>query len=328
MLQLFRNNTPYTVLILFIFTLLVKLQALIHPIAPVELPHNLVYDFCVHALGTVLGHSSFGFTMLTVVLLFGQGIYLTSITARHRLFLKPSYLPAFAYISLTAILPAFNYFSPQLIVNWLLLLVFDIFLHFTQPQNPRKYIFNAGFLLALAALVQFSAIGYLLFFIIALLILRPFNPGEWVVAFLGYFTPVYFLAGILYLANKLSLLRHLPDIGISLPKQMPHPLYQVGVIISLLLLLASGGYVLNDIRARQAISVRRGWTCIVIWLIVSLLVGIFTPAGHPAAWLVIMPPLSLIAAQPLTLEKSRRFSNFIFLLFIAIIFYCQFTVYK
>ena len=328
MLQIFRNNTPYTVLILFIFTLMVKLQALIHPVAPVLLPHSLVYNFFLEIFGTVLGQNGFGFTMLTVVLLFGQSIYLTAITVRHRLFIKATYVPAFAYLALTAILPAFNYFSPQLIVNWLLLAAFDFFLRFTQPQSPRKHIFNAGFLLSLAALTQFSAIAYLLLFIIILIMLRPFNVSEWVVALLGYLTPAYFLAGILYLADRLPEIRHLFNLGISLPQQMPHPYYQVGAIIAVLLLLASGLYVLNTSYSRMAISVRRSWSSIIAWLIVSVIVCMFTPKDQPAAWLGLLPPLALISCQPLALEKQKRFSNFIFFFFIAFIIYSQFTVYK
>ena len=328
MLQLFRNNTPYTVVILFIFTLLVKLQALVHPVAPVLLPDSQAYNMLANLFGTVLGRNGFGFTMLTVVLLFGQGIYLVAITAKHRLFVKTSYLPAFAYIALTALLPDFNFFSPQLIVNWLMLAAFDIFLRFTQPQSPRKYIFNAGFLLALAAIVQSSALCYILLFLIVLVILRPFNPSEWMVGLMGYLTPVYFLAGILYLAGHLNEMRNLIHVGISLPQQVPHPRHLIGSVVGILVLLSAGLYVMNDSRSRQAISVRRAWTSAVLWFVIAIPVCIFTPKGQPAAWLCMMPPLALLTSQPLVLEKSKRFSNFVFYFFIILIVFCQFTVHK
>lgn len=328
MLQLFRNNTPYTVLILFIFTLLVKMQVLIAPVVPEVLPDSLLYNIIIGAIGMVLGKSAFGFTMLAIILLFLQGVYLTSIVARHRLFMKPSYATAFAYISLSSLLPAFSYFSPQLLVNWLLLFALDVSLRFTQPQSPRKLIFNVGFLLSLAALIQFSAIGFLLLFFIALLMLRAFNTSEWVVAILGYLTPLYFFAGILFLLDRTPEIRKLVQLGISLPAQIPHPLFQVGCMVGILVLFSAGLYVLNDTRSRQAISVRRGWNSIIVYFIIALPVCIFTPKIQEAAWLCCIPPLALLTSHPLNLEKSKRFSNFTFYFFIVLVVFCQLTINK
>jgi len=327
-LQLFRNNSPYTVIILFIFTLLIKLPALLHPAVPGLLHDGPVYNSIVRALASVLGQSGFAWTLLTIVLLFAQAIYLTGITVRRRLFHKTYYTPAFAFIALTSILPAFNFFSPPLLVNWLMLFAVDIFLRLSQPMHPQKHIFNAGFLLSIAALLQFSAIGFLLLFIVMLIILRPFNPAEWVVAMLGSLTPIYFFAGLLFLFDKFDQIKLWPDIGISLPRQLPHPLYFIGTVIGGLILLSSGLYVINDTRNKMAISVRRGWSAVIAWFIVSLIVCIFTPDTIAAAWLCAIPPLALIIAHPLNLEKNKLFSNFIFYFLIAFAVFCQFTIHR
>ncbi len=328
MLQIFRNNSPYTVIILFIFTLLVKLPALLHPALPELLPEGPVYNSIVRALSTVLGQSGFAWTLLTVVLLFGQAIYLTGITTRRRLFHKTYYTPAFTYIIITSLIPAFNFFGPPLLVNWLLLLVVDMFLRLGQALHPQKLIFNIGFLICAAALLQFSAAGYALLFFVVLIILRPINPAEWVVAVLGLLTPVYFFAGTLFLFDKLVQIRHWPNIGISLPRQLPHPVFFIGTTISLLILLSSGLYVLNDTRNKMAISVRRGWSAVISWFIISIIVCIFTPANIDAAWLCAVPSLALISSLPLNLEKNKLFSNFIFYFLIALVLFCQFTIHK
>ena len=328
MLQLFRNNSPYTVIILFIITLLLKLQALLHPAAPVILPHEPFFDWLVHLLNTVMCGNPFAYTFLAAVLLFGQSIYLTGIAVRHRLFAKPTYLPAFTYIIFTSVLPAFSYFTAPLIVTWLVLGALDTMLKFSQPQRPRTHIFNAGLLLAIAALLQFSALGYLLLLLLALLLLRSFNAGEWVVAMMGYCTPFYFLAGLLYLFNKLPLLRRWPDLGISLPRQMGHPLYLMGAVTGFIILTVCGFYTLQGGMARYAIAVRRGWGAVVCYAVASLPVVIFTSHKEGAAWLCILPPLALIAAHPMGDEKSRLFPNFIFYFLAAFALFCQLTVFK
>ncbi len=261
-------------------------------------------------------------------MLFGQAIYLTGITSRRRLFSKTYYTPAFAYIALTSILPGFNIFSPPLLVVWLLLFALDIFLRLSQPLHAQKYIFNAGILIACAVLIQFSAIGYVLLLLIALLILRPFNAAEWIVGMLGLLTPVYFFAGVLFLFDKLGQIKWWPWIGISLPRQLVHPLYFVGAVLGGIILISAGFYVLNDTQHKMAISVRRGWSVVIATFLVSLIVSLFTPDAIDAAWLCAIPGLSLLTALPLNLEKNKLFSNFIFYFLIAFAVFCQITFYK
>lgn len=328
MLALIRNNSPYTVIILFIFTLVLKLQAVLHPEAPALLPDHQLYNVLVEGLAAVLGGSRFAFTMLAVIMVFAQGLYLTAITVRHRLYPRPTYTPAFAWIVLSSLRPEFSYFSAPLLVNWLMIGALDILLKFTQPQHLRQHIFNTGFLVSVAALVQFSAVGYLLFFLLVLILLRPFHPGEWVVGLLGYFTPLYFFGALLFLADRFGLIRRWPQIGISLPSQLQHPAYLIGAVIGVVLLLSSGLFILSGQMGRYAVSVRRGWWAVIAFFVLSLVVSVFTPAAEGAAWICIMPALALVSAVPLNLEKSKRFSNFIFLFFLVFVIFCQLTVHK
>lgn len=328
MLQLIRNNSPYTVIILFIITLVLKLPVLVNPALPELLPQGIVYNTIVRGLSTVLGTSSFAWTLFTIVLLFAQAIYLSGIATKRKLFTKSSYTPAFAYIILTSIFPGFNVFSPPLLVVWLLLFVLDIFLRLSQPAHAQKQLFNSGMLIAGATLIQFSAVGYVLLLFSAVMILRSFNAGEWVVATLGLLTPLYFFAGILFLLDKLTQLNQWPSIGISLPRHLAHQLYFIGSVLGVILLSSAGFYVLNDTRQRMAISVRRGWSVVIVTFGVSLIVCIFTPQQIDAAWLCVIPGLSLLSALPLNIEKNKLFSNFIFYFLIAFAVFCQFTFYK
>ena len=197
MLRLFRNNNPFTVLLLLIFTMLLKLHVLQHPQLPVQAEGHFIFNAIIRGLSVLFNGNPFHFTLLAIVMIFLQAIYLNTIAERRKLFLRDNYFPAVAYILVTSVYAPFNYFNKAILINWALIGALDIMLTFSQTMQPQKQIFNASYLFCIAFAFWFSAIGYLLFLLIGLLILRRFNLAEWVIAIVGYFTPIYFMAGIL-----------------------------------------------------------------------------------------------------------------------------------
>ena len=134
MLQLFRANSPYTVIILFILTLLLKLQALHHPVMPVAAEGQVLYAWVLSGFRVIFGGNAITYTILALLMTFGQAIYLRGVSIRHRLFSRPSYLPALAYIVLSSLHPVLGSFSVPLLANWLIIGAFDTILGFTSAQ--------------------------------------------------------------------------------------------------------------------------------------------------------------------------------------------------
>jgi len=161
-LRLFRNNSPFTVIILFLFTLIVKIQALLHPLVPEQVPGHFMYNYVLKGMGFMFRHSGFVYTFIAIVIIFFQALYIKSIATRHKLFPRHTYVPALVYLTLTSVYQPFNYFNETVLLNWLLLGAVDIMFSFTQTTQPRKLIYNAGFLLCMAALFQFSLITFFL----------------------------------------------------------------------------------------------------------------------------------------------------------------------
>ena len=121
MLRLFKNNSPFTVIILFIFALLVKFRVLLHPIEPVQVRGHIIYNALVEGMFFVFRHGGFAYGMLAIVILFIQALYLNSIAARHKLFPRPTYIPAFVFLLLTSVHPSLSAFNETMLINWLLL---------------------------------------------------------------------------------------------------------------------------------------------------------------------------------------------------------------
>jgi len=321
-LQLFKNNSPFTVIILFIFTLLVKMQALLHPVAPVMMPRHFIYNYILRGLDVVLTHGAFGYTMLAIVLLFLQSLYLKSIASRHKLFYKATYVPAFIYLLLTSIYLPFNYFNETIIVNWLLLAAVDIMFGLGKTMQPRKLIFNVGFFLSVAATFQFTLLGFFFLLIVAMIMFRSFSLGEWSVAIMGYVTPLYFLVCILFLTDKFRLLGLWPHIGFSLAGHVASPFYLIVSLSGIVILLGSGVYAMLQNVAISNIFVRRDWIAISFYFIISVLVAFCTDLIVRSAWLIVIPALSIVITHALLIEKNKRFSNFIFYFSLIFLVFC------
>ena len=322
MLRLFRNNSPFTVIILFIFALLVKVEVLLHPFAPDPVAGHFLYNYILRAINIVFRHNSFAFTLFAIFILFIQSLYLKSIATRHKLFPRYTYVPAFVYLLLTSIYQPFNSFNETLLLNWLLLGAVDIMFGFTQTTHPRKLIFNASFLLSLAALFQFTLLSFFLLLLVGMVMFRSFSVGEWSVALMGYITPFYFLAGILFLVDKFYLYSQWPHIGFSLAGHVTSIFYLIVTLIGILILLASGIFAMQKNVAMSNIYVRRDWIAISFYLILSIVNAFLTDHSIKSAWLITIPALSIIISHALLLEKNKRFSNFIFYFSLVFLIFC------
>ncbi len=322
MLQLLRKASPFTVIFLFIFTLVVKLRVLLHPVLPEPIPHHHLYNGILKGLQFALGSNAFAYTLLAIILIFIQALYINSIGFRHKLFTRNTYIPAFVYLLLTSAYPRFNFFSETLILNWILTGAMDIMFSFSKTTQPRKNIYNAALLFSVAALFQFSVLSYFLLLLVGMVLFRPFNLGEWSVALLGYATPIYFFACILFLTDSMYMLTDWPHIGFSFSTINTSKINFAITLGSVISLLGFGIYAMQQNVALGNIYVRRDWTAITFYMIISIVVAFLTDAAVSSAWLITMPVISIVITHALSLEKNKRFSNFIFYFSVLFLVFC------
>ncbi len=326
MLPLVRNNSPYTVIVLLIFTLIVKLQALGSPMVPFVPEQHVLFQTIINILNYVLRGNAFAYTMLGAVMVFAQALYLNSIFVNNKLAGKPNYTTAFLYIVFTSIMPEFTYFSEILLLNWCVIGGIGLLIGFHQTNKPRMHVFNTGFVFSIAALLHFQSVAYFIVLFAALLLLRSFNPGEWAVAVVGYLTPVYLYTGTLFLFDKLDTMQYMLQLGISLPGNIKDPLFVFGTITGILVLFVMGIYALQDWLVRGGVYIRRMWTTIATMFLLSIVVAISTDISEKSIWLVVMPAIALVVTPALMVEKTKWFSNFAFYFSLLLLVFCQLTV--
>ena len=329
MLNIFRNYNPFSVIALFVWTLLLKLSILIHPEPAFFAARSQVMWLKLSTfLYLILGNAPFLITFFAVCNLFGQAIFLNSIANRHHLFPKSNYFPALSYILVTSLFTDWNYLSAALISNWLILAMLSSMLKLYAASDARKQIFNIGCFISLTAMLVFPDIIFICLLLLALAILRPFKAAEWMVALLGILTPFYFLAGLLYLSDDLYLMKHMMSIGFSLPKKLDNAPVVLASFSMMIIMIVTGIYYLNYFMSRMLFQNKKWWWVIFAAFFISILAGIFTVAKGYNQWMALLVPGSFIIANAWFEERKRWVTNVLFYLFVAVIIFAQWVVIK
>lgn len=324
MLNLFRSYNPYSVIVLFLVAIVLKLAILIHPETALTLnQHQVVWLKLAAFFKTILGNSSFLLTFFAIINLVGQAIFLNRIANRHHLYPKATYLPALTYILVTSLFPEWNYLSPMLISNWMLLAMLSSMLQLYSAVDARKQIFNIGMFISLTALLVFPNIVFILLLWLALGILRPFKIAEWMVGFLGIITPFYFLTGILYLVNDLAMLKQITTIGFSLPGEISNPEVVITATSMILLMLLVGIIYLNYFMGRMLFQNKKWWWVIIAAFFISIVAGVFTAAQGYSQWMAVLLPASFIMANAWFEERRKWITTIFFYLFVAVVIFAQ-----
>lgn len=324
MWPLLRNNNPFTALVLLLATLLLKWQSLRYATSPEVVDAHFLFKAIVNFLKNILHWGPFAFTLAALIQIFIQALYLNFIASKHKLFSHSSIFPALTYIMLTSLAPNLNYFSEALLINWLVLWGIDICMDFAQTLEPRKKIFNAGMVLGIPLLIQYEAASTLLLLGVGLLLLRTFQPAEWFTGLLGFITPLYFLTGILFLVDNLSLF----TIYFSHPPVAEYralsKTYWIMTLGGTGLLFSIGFYRFQQQTQRMVIYTRRKWLlilCYIIWSAIFLILS-------KQAWILLFPGLSLLIAQSYYMEKTKWFRTFIFLFSCVLVIFSQIAFFK
>ena len=292
MIGIFRQKNSTNALLLLIYALVLKFFIFLHPVLPTVLKgDNYIYRFLLNAINTVFHQSAIPYAILTFLLLFTQATLFNSICNYDRLLPKPNYLPGMSYILLTSLLPDWNHFSAPLLINSIMIWCLYRMIALYNSANPVTSIFNIGLLAGLATLLYIPAIAFLVLVLFALIIMRPFRIQEWVVGFLGFTAPYYFLIFILYFTNQLHWNNVLPEIQLTLPALPGSIWITLGLAFLVIPFIIGGFYVQNNLN-KMLIQVRKSWSLILVFLIVSVIVILLNKANSYENWIVSAVPFA------------------------------------
>lgn len=147
--------------------------------------------------------------LLRFLLIIGEAFYLNKVASDHRLLGKSNYLVALLFLLFNFLLP-FKADFLIIIINGVLIYIFDAFITIYKKNKPYNEIILTGFLIATISIVINSYLIFYAWLTIALLIMRPTSSREWGMLNIGFVLPYYFIACILYLTDSFSIVAILP----------------------------------------------------------------------------------------------------------------------
>ncbi len=292
MVGIFKQKNPANIFLLLVFGILIKLPMFTHP----QVTRQGTGDgILFRALLDVLNQQrSFGpilYPVLAFALLYIQAIILSRFIAQQRMMNRPTYLPGMAYLLITSLFQEWNYFTAPLLVNTFLLIVLSaLFRIYNQPE-ARGTIFNIGLALGLASFFYFPAITYIGWILLALMVMRPFRLNEWILCLLGVTAPFYFYAVYLFITSDLNWANLLPPLTVHMPS-LKQSAWMAGSVFLLTVPFLIGSYYVQDNLRKMLIQVRKGWSLVLLYLLVAILVPFVNNSDSFANWVMAAIPFA------------------------------------
>lgn len=272
MIGLFKQKSPANILFVFVLGILIKLPIFKNTV-PVQTNGNSAIFFkeIVSFLNSFGSNNAYIFAVVTYLLLFSQAMQLNKLMNDQRMMQRTTFLPAISYLIVTSLIPEWNLFSPALLVNSLLLIVFNGLFKLYNQSNVKGNIFNIGLAIGLSTFIFFPTVILVIWLLLALMVMRTVRINEWLICLLGVTTPFYFYIAYLFFTDSSGLEGLFSSIQISVIV----PRRSLWLAVSSFLLVIPfliGGYLVQDNLRKMLIQVRKNWSLVLIFLLFALFI--------------------------------------------------------
>ena len=238
-----------------------------------------------------------------------------------RMFNKSAFTTAMSYILVSSLFAQWNNLLPALIIHIILIWLFAKVARLYNNPHPKTLVYNIGLIAGCSLLLMPALFTLPIFCLIALAILRPPRPDEWIILLLGIFTPFYFLCTALFLNDNLALLFnffpftrfHFLVVEDKLPFIINFIMIGVFILVGFTIWQQNTG--------RMLIQSRRNWG-VMIMLLLTMIPVLFVYKGD---WIYIAllftMPIAALASNLFLYPRRTFLPLFFFWLTIAAVVY-------
>ncbi|MCX6270207.1 MAG: hypothetical protein NTU44_03135 [Bacteroidetes bacterium] len=275
LIRLFRSDFTFQFIILLILAVLLWLPALLNP-----LPAAAAWSpFGVYAVVvSVFNNLPFLRTLLAMLLVLTEGIFLTLLLTNHDLSPRNSAMPVIIYLIFMSWHPSMLTFHPAIFANAFLILFLYMFLNVYERPDAFKEVFSACFALSLSVFFDFSGVVFILLVWFGFLLYRVFSWREWAISLVGFCLPLLF-AGFYYFWNDQFFIqiKRMTDFlfKINLIDLHFEPVTMIVVIIMALFTFSAILKVLGVIQ-EKVISIRKKFLFMIWFFILAIPVFFFS----------------------------------------------------
>ena len=308
MIGILRVNNPGNQGLLIGYAFVLKLSGIINGQNAATLRfdgpvYNLLHTFLFRDQPVANYTAGFIAALLVTV----QAIWFNRMCIDAKMFIRNNYLPGLSYLLLTSFFPQWLQLSAPMIVATILMWVwYRSSLLFNRPRELGT-IYNLGFWLGLASLIYLPAFLFIIFLVLAVNTMQTFRIRNNIISLFGLATPYYLVAAVLFLTDRLQLLQ-LPLFRFFYPNPEQHILSWLSLALIVAGLVLGLGLLNNNIN-RQVVHVRKSWTLMQYYLLVSIMVALISDNGHLASWILLCIPLSIIIAGGFAYVQKKVVAN-------------------
>jgi hypothetical protein len=322
LLNLFRQNTILSTLLLVVIAILLKLPVLLwpHPYAFIQTAPlaNTLFTF----LQTIPNYIFISYIAATVLLVI-QAIYLNYIVIQHGILYKETLLPGLFFIIINSLYPEQAELTPQLISNTFIILMFQRLCFLYESPNPLLIVLDAGMYLGLALLFNYDVAVFLPYILISVVVFTSFNVRYLALSIIGIAIPLYFAAVIFYLNDQLgevvAFTRH--SLERTLLKSAPasYDLLIPAVVLLPLVLFSAVNLQLNFFRNK--VKTRRILQSIILLFLFGALGLVIENTNFIYALFYLSIPLSIVVAYYFISDKRLIIKEILFFILIGLCIY-------
>lgn len=319
MVGIFKANNPFNTFLLFIYGLLLKLAWFIHPHTPVaQKTDGFIFREILATLENTGAQFPLLYPLITYFLLFTQAVTFNKLINDQKMMQRANYLPAMSYLLITSMFAEWNVLSAPLVINTLLIWVWARMSNLYSNTSPKSTLFNIGMMIGVSTFFYFPSLAFVLLIVFALIVSRPFILAEWFISFLGILTPYYFLFSYLFLTDRLETYK-IPRFELSYPRFYQSYWELAGICLIALSFLIGGYFVQANFR-KQLVQVRKRWSLILLYLVVSLIVPFINATHTFEYWILAAIPLSAYVGCSFLYPVKRWLPAVLHLLMLVVVF--------
>lgn len=326
MVSIFRDKSPVNVF------WLIGLSILLHAHFFVSPPQVLATTDDGFISGLLIKYiaplPAFAIAALYHITVIMQALRLNYILNDIKMFQRPAFTTAMAYVLFTALLPEWNHLSAALVTNnfiiWLIYLIARLY----NSPHPKSLIYNIGFIAGLAVAGYYPSLPIIIVAYFALAVLRPFRANEWFILLMGIITPFYFLAAWLFMGDQIVLMRR------YIPVWQPHIIHLKNLKGSIIAFASLGVSIITGIliwqsnNGRMLIQARRTWGVLLVMLFLFIPILFIIKGLYLESLLLAFVPAAAFAANFFLYPRGVVIPAILFWLYVGLIVYNNWFVLK
>ncbi|MEP7318333.1 MAG: DUF6427 family protein [Panacibacter sp.] len=325
MVSFFKEKSTSGVFALVIASACVRAFFWVHPPQLITVPEDGIIYYLISPLLNLPGIL---LPLLYQLIVMIQALRLNYALNDVRLYSKPAFTTALAYILLTALFPDWNNITAALVINSMLIWLLYRIIKLYNSQQPKTLIFNIGLITGTTILLYFPTLPLILVMFFTIATFRPFRLNEWLILLIGIIAPFYFFGAWLYITDRSEMaLRQLQIFQLHVIRPANLPLTVTTLAITGAAIIA-GIFMWQSNSGRMIIQVRKSWGVLFLMLLLLIPSVFIIKGAWPGALLMAAVPASAFVANAFLYPKRNFVAAIIFWVFVALIIYNNWVAVK